>query len=255
MVNILPMEVREVPIADVQTYPGNARRGDIKALRASLKANGQYRPLVVQRSSGYVLAGNNTLAAARALGWPQIAVQYVDVDDDRARRILLADNRTNDAAEYDDTALAKLLEDLVDDLDGTGYTEEDIDDIMASLEEVSEETFFESPPPRSAPQRGAPAPAHGQETELDAHGKPRLSQRVDDNTSTYLSLNQLNERYEATDRRSINLAYWGPDYVWIVEQLDALSRTYGTDNNADTVATLLAKTTGVPRPSTQKANA
>lgn len=250
MPNILPMQVAEVPIGHVSTYPGNARKGDLPALRSSLEANGQYRPLVVQRSSGYVLAGNNTLAAALSLGWTKIAVQYVDVDDDRARRILLADNRTNDGAEYDDVALAKLLEGLVDDLEGTGYSDEDLDDILAVLEETSEETFFDAPPPRpSAPERGAPAPAHGEEGGTHANGKPRLSHRVDDNTSTYLNLNQLNERYEASNRRAVNLAYWGDDYIWVVEQLDALARRYGVDNSADTLAAMIHELTGSLRPS------
>lgn len=119
------LEVQTVPISDVSPYPGNARRGNVEKVAESLLWNGQFRPLVVQRSTGYVLAGNHTLrAATEVLGWTEIDVTYIDVDDEHARRIVLADNRTSDLADYDDEALHRLLEGL-EDLDGTGYEEED----------------------------------------------------------------------------------------------------------------------------------
>jgi hypothetical protein len=72
-----------------------------------------------------VLAGNHTLIAARDAGWADIAVCWVDVDDDQAARIVAADNRTADLGAYDEEVLAALLGDLTD-LDGTGYTEADL---------------------------------------------------------------------------------------------------------------------------------
>jgi hypothetical protein len=90
----------------------------------------------VQRSSGHVLAGNHTLKAAKALGWKEIAATFVDCDDDRALRILLADNRTNDLATYDDNALADLLKELAtSDLGfiGSGYDGDDLDRILQDL--------------------------------------------------------------------------------------------------------------------------
>ena len=51
------------------------------------------------------------MQAAKALGWPEIAVTWVDVDEEQAARIVLVDNRTNDLAGYDEAALADLLVD------------------------------------------------------------------------------------------------------------------------------------------------
>lgn len=76
------------------------------------------------------LAGNNTLAAARQLGWPTLHCAIVDVDDEQAARIVAADNRTSDLAGYDDQILGELLADLPD-LDGTGYTTTDLDALLA----------------------------------------------------------------------------------------------------------------------------
>lgn len=120
------LEVTTVPVTNVAPYPGNARRGNVEKVAESLLWNGQFRPLVVQRSTGYVLAGNHTLrAAVDVLGWETVEVTYVDVDDEHARRIVLADNRTSDLADYDEEALHRLLAESGDDLTGTGWEEEE----------------------------------------------------------------------------------------------------------------------------------
>lgn len=65
-----------------------------------------------------VLAGNHTVQAAQELGWEELVCTIIDCDDDQAARIVLIDNRSNDLAGYDDTALLALLQDLPD-LTGT----------------------------------------------------------------------------------------------------------------------------------------
>jgi DNA modification methylase len=123
----------QVPISKLKPYPGNPRRGNVTAIKDSLKVVGQYRPIVVNRSTMEVLAGNHTLIAAKALGWSEIAVTYVDADPERAKRIVLADNRTNDLAGYDSQALVELLSDL-EDLEGTGYGQDDLDTLLDELD-------------------------------------------------------------------------------------------------------------------------
>ena len=64
-----------------------------------------------------------------------VPVLWVDVDNARAVKILLADNRTNDLAGYDNKALTELLSDIsnTDGLEGTGYDEADLDALIAEL--------------------------------------------------------------------------------------------------------------------------
>src|SRR5829696_8752031 len=90
------LETRLLPLDELRPHPRNPRRGDLAALKESIERNGQYRPIVVNRRSMEVLAGNHTLFAAGELGWEEIAATLVDVDEEQARRILLVDNRTND---------------------------------------------------------------------------------------------------------------------------------------------------------------
>jgi hypothetical protein len=143
----------DTQLSNLVAYPGNARIHDTRAIAASLKANGQYRPIVVQKSTRYVLAGNGTVAAATELGWDTVAAQVIDVDDDTARRIVLADNRTSDLATYDSEALAALLNDT-DDLAGTGFdfdavvpTGSDTDSELPEFERVdmTEDTDYRCP--------------------------------------------------------------------------------------------------------------
>ncbi len=125
------------PITQLKPHPQNVRQGDIGAISLSLEQHGQYRPIVVQQSTGFILAGNHTYKAAKALKWKDIAATYVDVDDEQALRILLIDNRANDLASYDDSALVEMLKGLMDTelkLDGTGFDPSDLDQLLKDLE-------------------------------------------------------------------------------------------------------------------------
>lgn len=153
---------RRLPLDELMPFPGNARRGDVPKILESLRANGQYRELVVRDlpDQNIVLAGNHTFqalvlhtetlgdctdeCALCAQGDPNEAeCGLIVCDDERAKRINLVDNKLGDDAVYDDAALAALLADL-DDLDGTGYTADEADTLVAPFEEP-EYTPFEEP--------------------------------------------------------------------------------------------------------------
>jgi hypothetical protein len=121
-----------VPIGDINPHPENYNKHDIGKIKESLQVNGQYRPIVVNRRDRTILAGNGTYAAARGLGWNEIAVTYVDADETAARRILLVDNFAA-TDEYDIESVMKLLDELGGDLHGTGVGQADFEKMMASL--------------------------------------------------------------------------------------------------------------------------
>lgn len=123
-------------IDSVSPHPRNVRQGDIGAISHSLEVNGQYRPIVVHKSTNHILAGNHTWKAAKALGWTKIAATFVDCSDDDAMRILLADNKANDLATYDDQGLMDLLKHMVvnHNLEGTLYEPSDLDDLINLFE-------------------------------------------------------------------------------------------------------------------------
>jgi len=157
-----------VPLDELTPFPGNAKRGQVDTILSSLRRNGQYRSLVVREVPGgplVVLAGNHTMQALAAHGagdcgrtvptldgpvpcgvcgndpqWIASArCEIVHCDDQAARRVNLVDNRTAELGTYDFEALAELLGDL-NDLDGTGYSERDVEDITALLTSPDDET-------------------------------------------------------------------------------------------------------------------
>jgi hypothetical protein len=117
-----------VPVDQLTPHPANPNRGDVDLISTSLGEFGQYRPIVYQRSTNHILAGNHTWQAVKKLGGADIAAIGLDVDDDTAARILAADNGTRDRAHYDHDALRDLLDSLSS-LDGTGYTIESLSDL------------------------------------------------------------------------------------------------------------------------------
>lgn len=132
--------------ADLALFHKNPRIGDVDAIAASLRAHGQYKPVVVNRGTHTgrpleVLAGNHTVKAFRDLlesdpedeGWRGVSCWVVDVDEDRAARIVAVDNRTSDLGSFDDQVLSDLLESLPD-LEGTGYSDDDLEMLNDILE-------------------------------------------------------------------------------------------------------------------------
>jgi DNA modification methylase len=84
----------------------------VEAIKASLRVYGQRKPVVVNRRSGNIEAGNGTLLAALALGWTHLAAVYVDDDPMTAVGFSIADNRTAELAEWDREALDRLLAEI-----------------------------------------------------------------------------------------------------------------------------------------------
>ena len=133
----LDKSIHRVKLGEIQQHPRNARRGNVDLIAASLSQHGQYRPIVVQKSTGHILVGNHTWLAAQQLDWDDINLVYADVDDDEALRILVIDNRTSDLAVYDDPILLEVLTELSANdkaLVGTGYDGDDLKELLASLD-------------------------------------------------------------------------------------------------------------------------
>lgn len=135
----LELVVERVSLASLSPHPANPRVGNVSIIADSLRRHGQYRPVIAQRSTGYVIAGNHTWQAARRLGWSEIDAVLLDVDERQAKQILLVDNRASDLAVYDDGALEAVLLELKASglgLAGTGYDESFLSSIEARLHPI-----------------------------------------------------------------------------------------------------------------------
>jgi site-specific DNA-methyltransferase (adenine-specific) len=126
------------PINQLTLLPGNPRRGDVDAVKASLERFGQRKPIVVRKSDRVVIAGNHTLQAAQALGWSEIAVVWVDDDDAMSKAFALADNRTAELGDYDEEALAALIGEVgaldPELLEATGWDSKSVSDLLDGMQ-------------------------------------------------------------------------------------------------------------------------
>lgn len=230
--------------ADLTTYPRNARQGDVAAIAASLKAHGQYKPVVVNVGSetgrpNEVLAGNHTLLAFRELAqqhpddpqWANILVHWVNVDDDMAARIVVADNRTSELGGFDAAALAELLDSMDGDLSGLGYSAADMADLAALVQETTLPSdlgdLFSDP---FAPN--APRPPRTGEDGLIA------SNDMDTDADLYAD--------KAT--RLVILTVPIAQFIWLQETLTTLRADLGVETNTEAIIAMVAAQTGLTPP-------
>jgi len=140
-----------VPIDSLHEDPANARVGhDVTRIAASLKAYGQRKPIVANRTQdGKIEAGNGTYRAARQLGWSHVAVVFVDDDPATAAAFGIADNRVAEFSRWDEDVLRELAG-TVGDL-FTGFEPAELDELVG----VSAETEPTLEDPGGEPDRAA----------------------------------------------------------------------------------------------------
>jgi hypothetical protein len=126
-------------IDSVRQHEENYNLGDVDEIAESIEVNGMYRPIYAQLSTGQIIAGNHTWEACKSLGASKIPVVMLDVDDDAALRIMVADNELARKARRDNAQLVGLLNRLAKQeagLHGTGIKPEDLT-VLTHLAEMN----------------------------------------------------------------------------------------------------------------------
>lgn len=116
--------------------PNQHPKRQIELLAKIIEFQGWRAPVTVSNRSGFVVRGHGRLLAGLLLGC-QVPVDRQDYASDAEEWAdLIADNRIAELAEIDDEELAKLLHDLdgLDlDMDLTGYTDKQVDNLLADI--------------------------------------------------------------------------------------------------------------------------
>jgi hypothetical protein len=224
------MNYTTVSLNSIHPYPDNPRKGNVAVIAESLKAYGQYKPITVNQNTGEILAGNHTYEAAKSLGWTEISVVYVNVDEVTAAKIVAIDNRSSDLGKYDNETLALLLADLPD-LEGTGYQDTDLDDLKALLQE------------QSTPDLDLQAPITKNYMPTVEVGESGQS-----NAKFTTSLGEYAERYAQKTTRMLMMDFPNDLYVWLIEKLTAYRASNNLTSNADAMIKLLEDVSGEKAP-------
>lgn len=211
MEKVTVLRTELVPITSVTRHPDNARKGDTARIEASLRAHGQYAPVVVHEPTGYIVKGNNThRVLADVMGRSEIMATFISCSEAQARAILVADNRSSDDATYDETGLLALLEQTERDglLAATGYSQADLEDLGSTLEalaavEPDPDPFADEDPEPVASivdRSDAAKPGDG----LEGHAKA----------------------YDENPTRALNLIFTLDQYQWVTKHLRNLSEDF-----------------------------
>jgi len=107
--------IESVPIEQLCFDTTNARKHDEKnldAIKSSLKKYKQVEPLVVQKSTNIVIGGNGRLEAMKSLGWTEVEITRIDLDNTQAAALGIILNRTAELADWNKETLGSTLQGL-----------------------------------------------------------------------------------------------------------------------------------------------
>jgi hypothetical protein len=216
------MDIIQAKLTDLTPYPHNPRKGNVSIIAESLEAYGQYKPITVNKRNNQILAGNHTYQAAQTLGWKDIAVVFVDVDEVTAAKIVAIDNRASDSSVYDNEILLELLGNLPT-LEGTGYDNSDLDDLVALLEEAETPT-------------------------VAGFTEPKVGTEGNSNAVVGVSLADYAERYAQKASRMLVADFPNDTYVWLMDKLVDYRTKNDIVSNADAIIHLIETEYGEKAP-------
>jgi len=214
------------PMSKLKPAKHNPRKGDVESIKKSYERFGQRKPIVADRKTGEIIAGNHQYLAAKELGWSEMAVVFVDDDPETAIAYGVADNRIGQLGEWDIEELVYALDEIgLDSIESVGFKESDVEDFRALLDE------HQMTAPAIAIQDGGLRDASGGVAGVDADTQVKKD-------STYA---EFLERYANRAVRAIILYYANDDYGKMVENLKLAANKLGTKDNAETVQALIEK--------------
>jgi ParB-like chromosome segregation protein Spo0J len=133
------MKVEQWEIERVKPYEKNPRRNDkaVEAVARSIREFGFRQPIVVD-AAGVIVVGHTRYKAALKLGLKTVPVHVAaDLTPQQARAYRIADNRTNEAAEWDVDLLPIELGELRDggaDLKLLGFSDKELAEYLREFD-------------------------------------------------------------------------------------------------------------------------
>ena len=129
----------EVPISAVQLWAENPRKNDtaVPKLAEIFKARGQVTPIVVWRKNNVCYKGNTTIKTLMYLGETTIKVLYADFPSEAAAIAYgIADNKSGEFSEWDDSMLGALLNahETIDATTATGFTQKELNTFKLAMD-------------------------------------------------------------------------------------------------------------------------
>ena len=126
-----------VDVSTLDPWSENPRRNEeaVGEVAKSIARFGFGAPLVVRTQDRMIIAGHTRFAAAQRLGLSRVPVRFLDISENEAKALALADNALGELALWADN-LGGVLADLDAEgvsLDGLGWEEGDLDRLIEGI--------------------------------------------------------------------------------------------------------------------------
>jgi site-specific DNA-methyltransferase (adenine-specific) len=123
------MQVVETLVCELKPWDENPRVNDhaVGAVARSIETFGFNVPILCDQDMT-VIAGHTRLKAAKQLGLERVPVIVLEMTEERRKAFSIADNKTAELADWDDSRLRDLLKGLADpvELDSLGFSDEEL---------------------------------------------------------------------------------------------------------------------------------
>jgi len=134
------MEIEKITLEKINPAAYNPRKdlkpgdSEYEKLRKSITEFGFVEPLVWNRRTGNLVGGHQRLKILREMGFSEVEVSVVDLDDAKEKALNIALNKIS--GDWDMPLLKDLLEELDTgdfDMEITGFTSKEIEDLMSQF--------------------------------------------------------------------------------------------------------------------------
>lgn len=135
------MKVKSVKLSEIFPYYDNPRDNTnaVEPTKESIKRFGFVKPILVDKD-GVIIAGHTRYVAAYLLGMEFVPVVYSDMDDEKAKKYRILDNKLAEKSSFDEDQLLEELRNMEVPTDMQAFFFEDINQMLNfSLDSISQQ--------------------------------------------------------------------------------------------------------------------
>ena len=126
------------PLEQLKEWPDNPRIIDtntIEAVARSIDEFGFASPIVARRENHQIICGHTRFRAAKLLKLDFVPTRFLDLNQEEANRLALADNKLGELATWDEDMLTDLLKELeVNQALDLGWSVDELHELLSELE-------------------------------------------------------------------------------------------------------------------------
>ena len=135
------MKVKVVKLSEIFPYYDNPRDNTnaVEPTKESIKRFGYVKPILVDKA-GVIIAGHTRYVAAYQLGMKFVPVVYSDMDDEKAKKYRILDNKLAEKSSFDEDQLLEELRNMEVPTDMQAFFFEDINQMLNfSLDSINQQ--------------------------------------------------------------------------------------------------------------------